>query len=231
MKTHKSFEKFVKNSRYIDEMIKFVKETRDICPAPDKVFRFLENDLSKVKCIILGMDPYPSTYIDKGIEYPVATGRAFEVANIDLWTDKYKQVSLSNIFKALCYLKYNKIYNIDELRNIVSRDNFRYINIHDWFDAMENEGVMFLNATLTTLKNKSGVHTSIWMSFMDELIKNIINNISDVKWLIWGNDAYKRVKDIVDKRQIIYTCHPATRVNNTFVKDCCFKKVTSINWI
>ena len=36
---------------------------------------------------------------------------AFEVYNIDRWTDKYRQSSLANIFKALCFYKYNKKYS------------------------------------------------------------------------------------------------------------------------
>ena len=230
-KIDKSFEKFVNISIYYSDMQKFVEETADLCPKKENVFRFFENDLKKAKCIILGMDPYSSTYLKEDDVEPVATGRAFEVANIKKWTDGTKNVSLTNIFKALMFIKYNKIFTISEIREKLQKDNFRYINIKTWFDAMEKEGVIFLNATLTTTFHKSGVHENIWKNFMNELLTYIVNENSDIKWLIWGETAKKRVENIVDENNIIYTCHPATRVNNTFVEECPFKKVKDINWI
>ena len=230
MSYHKSFEKFLKDSKYYKEMCDFVAHTKDLCPEEKNVFRFLNNDINNAKCIILGMDPYPATYDDNGVDRPIATGRSFEVADVKLWTDKYRQVSLANIFKTLAYLKFGKIYTIEELRKIVTKDNFRYINIHDWFNAMEKEGVVFLNATLTTIKHKSGVHEKIWTNFIDELIRYILDINKNIKWLIWGNVALNRVSKLVGKKNIVYTCHPATRVNNTFVKDCPFKNVKSVNW-
>lgn len=226
-----SFEKFIEQSKYYSSMKKFVDAEQNLCPKRENVFRFLKCDLEKTKCIILGMDPYSTTYINGDKLEPVATGRAFEVANIEKWTDGTKNVSLTNIFKALINLKYNKIYTINEIRDLVERDGFRYIKIRDWFDAMEKEGVIFLNATLTTIYNKTGVHESVWTNFMNELLLYIVNVKKDIKWLIFGESAKKRVKDIVPIENIIYTCHPAARMNNTFVKDCLFKKVKDIEWI
>lgn len=228
---HRTFENFIDNSQYYSVMLEFVDKTTNLCPTKDKVFRFLEADLSKLRCIILGMDPYPSTYLLDGEERPVATGRAFEVENIMYWTDKYKQISLTNIFKALCYLKFGKVYSIEEIRKNVNLENFKYLKVRDWFDAMEREGVMFLNATLTTIKNKSGEHIKVWTHFMNELLRYIVDNTADVKWLIWGESARSRVENIVSDKNIIYTCHPATRNNNTFVKDCCFKRIKNIMWV
>ena len=224
-----SWDNFIKSSKYFEQMKKFVEKANDICPSKENVFRFMNCKLDKVKCVILGMDPYPSTYMKDGKELPVATGRAFEVANIDKFTDKYKQQSLSNIFKTLCYYKFGKIYNIESLRDEKISSKIRYINVHEWFDKMEENGVIFLNATLTTVVGKSGAHIDIWTDFMDELIKYICAN-TDSKWLIWGNVALNRVKDIIDEKDIIYSCHPASRQNNNFVEDCCFKKVKNIEW-
>ena len=231
MKYNDSFKNFIAESIYFKKMEEFVVDTKDICPLKENVFRFLKCDINNAKCIILGMDPYTATYDSNEGKLPVATGRAFEVANIDFWTDKYKQVSLSNIFKTLFYLKFDKIYSMEDLRHFINKDNFRYINIHDWFDAMENSGVIFLNATLTSLIGKTGAHINIWKDFMDELFRYIIRVNNGIKWLIWGNSALKRVDEIVDKKNIIYTCHPATRNNNTFIQDCCFKYVDSIEWV
>lgn len=224
-----SWDNFIKNSKFYKKMTNFVDETDNICPSKENVFLFMKSKLKDIKCVILGMDPYPSTYIDNGKELPVATGRAFEVANIDKFTDRYKQQSLSNIFKALCYYRFGKIYSIRELREEKLSSKIKYINIHDWFDSMEENGVLFLNATLTTLKGKSGAHIDRWTDFMNEVIKYICDN-SKCKWLIWGNVALKRISGIVDDKDIIFSCHPASRQNNNFVEDCCFKKVKNIEW-
>ena len=231
MDYHISFEKFVKNSLYLKNMQDFVANANNICPEKEKVFRFLNCNVSNAKCVILGMDPYFTTYVKESKTIPVATGRAFEVGNIDYWTDKYKQTSLSNIFKALCKIKFKKIYKMEELRKIVNKDNFKYYNIHDWFDDMEKQGVIFLNASLTTLVGKSGAHEKIWKDFVDELINYIVTINKNIKWLIWGEAARKRVSDIVFDKNIIYTCHPASRVKNTFVNDCCFDKIKNIKWV
>lgn len=229
MKYHKSWEKFINGSAHFNEMQHFVEITDNICPTKDKVFRFLECDLNNVKCIVLGMDPYPSTYNIDGKILPVATGRAFEVASVDMFTDKYKQQSLSNIFKSLCYYKFGKKYSIEELRSEKIKSKINFLKTYEWFDEMEREGVLFLNAVLTTIVGKSGAHIDKWTDFMNELISYINSNIH-CKWLIWGNVALNRVKGLVDDKYIVYSCHPASRQNNNFVEECCFKKVKDIIW-
>ena len=231
MKYHKSFEKFVNNSMYLAKMMDFISSCNNICPKRSNVFRFLNCDLYNTKCIILGMDPYSSTYFNNGVEEPVATGRAFELMNITYWTEPHKQMSLTQIFKALTYLKFGELYDIKTLRSIVNKDSFKYLNIHDWFDDMEKQGVIFLNATLTTLINKSGAHEKIWKDFMDELLNYIVCINKSIIWMIWGESAKNRISGIVDSKNIVYTCHPAARQNNTFIKDCTFERVKSINWV
>lgn len=229
MKHDISWDNFIYKSKYFGEMLKFIDTTKNICPVKDNVFRFMNSNLNNVKCVILGMDPYPSTYIKDGQRLPVATGRSFEVANIESFIDKYKQQSLANIFKALCYYKFGIKYTMGELRTYEISSKIKYIKTHEWFDQMENKGVMFLNATLTTIIGKSGAHINIWTDFMNELIR-YINDNSTCKWLIWGNVALNRVKGLVSDNKIVYSCHPASRTNNNFIEDCCFQKIENIQW-
>ena len=230
MDYHKSWKKFIDNSNYLPKMIDFVNNTKNICPEDKNVFRFLNCDVSKTKYIILGMDPYPSTYTEDGKHFfPVATGRAFEVANVEYFTDKYKQVSLSNIFKALCYYKFKKKYSIVEIRNIFNKEKSKYSNTHFWFDEMERRGVIFLNSTLTTIIGESGAHIKVWTDFMNELISYIVSNCK-CDWLIWGDKALDRINGLINKNFIIYSCHPASRVNNDFIENNCFIKANKIEW-
>lgn len=220
MNINDSWKQFIENSKYYGEMLDFISKEKDIAPTKDKVFRFFNCDLNKCKEIVLGMDPYPSTYVKDGKILPVATGRSFEVENVEKWTDKYKQKSLMMMFKAFCYQKYEKDLPIQELRKLINEENFKYINIHDWFDKKEKEGTIFLNATLTTKINSSNSHYKIWEKFMNELISYIVSINPNIKWHIWGEEAYNRIKELVPIDMIYKTCHPASRVNNNFVKEC-----------
>ena len=218
----------------------------DFYPSSENVLRFARVDINKIKVIILGMDPYPSSYnaesyrrgeLASPLEMPVATGRSFEVANVDSWCQKFKQASLTNILKSLYYLKFNKEENIENIRNEIKENKFKIFPPHEWFDKMEEEGVLFLNATLSVKKNKPNSHTNIWKDFMDELI-NFINDYDKDKkitWLLWGKNAYDRVcdalKDESNKPKIIYKVHPASRVKNDFVVNNGFSEIKNINWV
>src|SRR5690554_7646024 len=62
---------------------------KEFTPPLKFILRFLELDLSSMKVVILGQDPYPQ----KG----VATGRAFEVEPLQSWHDSFRNSSLRNI--------------------------------------------------------------------------------------------------------------------------------------
>lgn len=214
-------------------------------PCYENVFRFANVDISSIKYIVLGIDPYPSHYIENNLIKPIATGRSFEVANILSWKQKTKQTSFNNILKSVYYNVTGKINDIETIRNELVEDNdFNgimpkiinkntdelngkklFANPKRWFDNMENMGVMWLNATLTVEPDKSDSHTTFWMHFMDELISFIVESNKNVKWLIFGSKAKERVEKFVDKNNMFITCHPASRVNNTFIKDNVFKYI------
>lgn len=224
--------------RFLDKEVYF--------PYEKNVLRFLTVPLTNLKCVILGMDPYPSYYIENNNVIPMATGRSFEVSNINSFKEKFKQVSLTNILKTFYYGKTKQIKDIHfikehiveltmenfySMQNLKNKNDYLYIlNPKDFFNWTEKQGVLWLNATLTVKKNVSGSHKLLWQNFMDEVIKYIVSNTYDVKWLIWGKDAYEKVCNIVDKKNIIYTNHPSSRVNNTFITDNCFEKIKNIVW-
>ena len=222
-----AFKNFIhSHENELDKILEVIGD--DFYPDKENVLRFARCDLNKIKVIILGMDPYPSSY---GNNIPVATGRSFEVGNVNKWTDKFKQTSLINILKSLYYLKYNKEESIENIRNDIENKKFIISNPHEWFDKMENNGVMFLNATLTVKKGKPNSHKKIWKKFMDDVICyiNDFDKDNNIIWLLWGKDAFDRVndavKDSIKKPKIIYTVHPASRVKNDFVVNNGFKDI------
>ena len=192
-------------------------------PEDKNVLRFLNFNLDNVKCVIVGMEPYPTSYFVDGKEIPVATGRSFEVSSINSWDEKFKQSSLRNILKTIYYNETNTLKSLDEIRTEIKNNEFKIAPPKNWFDNLENQGVLFLNATLTVKKETVDSHTKIWKDFIEELIKYI--DKKNPKWLLWGNNAINRVSPLVNNT---ITCvHPRIA---SFVNENCFKEVKEIKW-
>lgn len=216
------------NDNKIEELNNIYNSISEFFPKEDKVLRFLESDFLNLKYIIVGMEPYPSSYEVNGIIIPEATGRSFEVSSMinKTWSSKFKQSSLRNILKTIYYNDTKIIKSLYDIRKELEDNTFIIKNPTEWFDSMEKQGVLFLNASLTVEPYNVGSHTKLWDNFMKDLIIHINNNI-DAKWLLWGNDAKNRVYDLVDKDKCILSCHPRLA---QFVNENCFKYTENINW-
>lgn len=216
------------NDNKILELNNIFNSISDFFPREDKVLRFLESDFTNLKYIIVGMEPYPSSYEENGIIIPEATGRSFEVSNMinKTWASKFKQSSLRNILKTIYYNETNTIKSLDEIRIELENNSFSIKNPTDWFNSMEEQGILFLNASLTVEPYNVGSHTKLWNSFIKDLITHINNN-SNANWLLWGNDAKNRVYELVDKDKCILSCHPRLA---QFVNENCFQYTKDINW-
>lgn len=194
-------------------------------PNPEKVLRFAETDKTKIKVVIVGMEPYPSSYTEGDRILPVATGRSFEVANIHSWSEKFKQSSLRNILKSIYFNLTGEIVSLDALRQKIAEGAFKIAQPKDWFDNLEQQGVLFLNASLTVQQYKVKTHTKLWRYFVTELIKEISKE--NVQWMLWGRDAQERVLPLINERSAVCCCHPRLA---QFVKENPFDKVNEIDW-
>lgn len=230
VKYHKSWNSFM-NKENIEKLREIEGKISDnFYPNKVDVLRFLSLDLKETKCIVVGMEPYPSSFVKDNKTIPEATGRSFEIKSLEhkTWQDKFKQSSLRNILKTIYYNETNEVKNLDEVRRKIKDDEFKVLNPHDWFNDLEQQGVLFLNATLTVKPGVVDSHTLIWKSFMEELFLYIQEKNKDVKWLLWGEKAQKRViPTIKDKNNIVCSCHPRL---NDFIKENCFKEVKDIEW-
>ena len=215
-----------------DELLVQIKaeiEKAPYYPASQNVMRFLSCDLNAAKYVILGMEPYPSFYINEaGKEIPVATGRSFEVANVSDWRQKYKQSSLRNILKALYYDKTGKIVALEQIRDEITSGNFGIAQPHEWFDRVEAQGVIFLNAVLTVKPDQVDSHRKYWDKYMDRLMVYIIHTNPNIKFFLWGDKARLRVAGIVPEERCIISCHPRLP---QFVSQNCFAKAADITWV
>lgn len=63
-------------------------------PPERLIFRFAQGELSRVRVVVLGQDPYPQP--------GAATGRSFEVAGLSSWQGTIRQSSLRNLVRAIC---------------------------------------------------------------------------------------------------------------------------------
>lgn len=144
-KYHINWEPFLLNKKVQKELKRIEEFLKDekYFPSEERVLRFLEQDPKTAKAIIVGMEPYPSSFNESGIVIPEATGRSFEVASIKQWTDKFKQTSLRNILKAIYLTETGQKISMDELREKIQNRSFPISEPNQWFDKLEEQGVIF----------------------------------------------------------------------------------------
>lgn len=198
----------------------------DTCPKNGDVLRFFMTDFKNLKCIIVGMDPYPTLYKKFGVEIPVATGRSFEVGNMDSWLQKVPQASVRNILCAVYYALTGVKKPLADIRDEIESGEFIIPSPSCWFDNLEKQGVLWLNAALTVKPGKPGSHQKYWDSFMTDLAQYIVEN-SDAVWMLWGNNAQERFGDIIPLEKQIRCQHPRMQ---GFIDENPFKQVSSIDW-
>lgn len=220
---------FLNNENVKKEMTKIEKYLNNelYFPELDKIYRFMEINPYKIKVIIIGMEPYASSFMENGIEVPEATGRSFEVRSLKLWEQKFKQSSLRNMLKAIYKTYYNQDVTMEKLREKIINKDFPISQPKIWFDNMENQGVLFLNASLTVKKYKADTHTKIWENFMNLLIEYLNEINPDIIWCLFGNKAQERFKNKV--KISLCECHP--RLSQFVKTDVFFQLKDSVNFV
>ena len=147
-----------------------------------------------------------------------ANGFCFSVNN-----DIKMPPSLRNIFKEI-----KEEFNVE--RN--SKD------LTDWAE----QGVLLLNTALTVRQFNSNTHSKQWVNFTNKIIEYISDEMENIVFILWGNDAKKRKKFINEKKHfILESVHPsplsASRGffgNNHFIKvNEYLEKIgkSSIKWV
>lgn len=187
----------------IIQEIKFIENSildseNDFTPDIPFVLRFLERSLLDVKVIILGQDPYPQ----KG----VATGRAFEVGTLKSWNEKFSNISLKNIIRAIYYANKNTYLKYSEIKPKIG-DEFPLNPPNELFVNWEKQGVLLLNTSFTCETGNSNSHEKLWKGFTNKLLEYIASHNKQIIWFLWGNNA----KSIVENTEIknkIESMHP-----------------------
>ena len=187
---HAKMQPFIE-SEACDNIYKYLKAEsqrgKQIAPLSSNVYRcFMETPLDEVKVVMLGMCPYHSL---KNGE-PVADGLLMSCS-----TTGILQPSLEQFYGALERELYNGL-------------NLKYNKMAD-LSYLAHQGVLMLNAALTTEMNKAGSHMDIWEPFIKYLFEEIINHLG-VPIVFLGRDAarYKKYTGIFT--HVFEVSHPAS---------------------
>ncbi len=164
----------------------------NIFPTFKNIFNFTNYSIpEEIKVVILGQDPYHGIYYDSVVKtnYPQAMGLSFSVP-------KGCQIppSLENIYKNL--LNFNHIVKKPYSGNL---------------EFWASQGVLMLNTSLTVEQSKPNSHQNVWFEFTDELIKIISSKYKNLIFVLWGSNAYDKLKIISNKdsHKFIISSHPS----------------------
>ena len=196
----------------------------EITPPENVQLRFMTRDLSAVKILILGQDPYPQS--------GVATGRAFEVGTLQSWFDSFRNTSLKNIVRAIYAARNDEILKFNEILSEIKSGNFKILPPNELFAALEAQGVLFLNTAYTCQVGNPGSHIKLWEPFTANLLSFIAKENPNILWFIWGSFAEKQIQNLSIKKLV--SSHPMICCNKPkdFLFDVNMFKQTKelINW-
>jgi uracil-DNA glycosylase len=169
---------------YFQQLSKEITQQRAngevVLPREEDVFNaFSTVDLPDVKVVILGQDPYHG--MDKNGESQ-SHGLAFSVR-------KGIKVppSLVNIYKELT----------QDITDFIT-PNHGYLN--EW----AQQGVLLLNTVLTVKQGQAHSHAKLgWETFTDKIIAEINQHNAGCVFLLWGNHAQKKGRNIDQKKHLV----------------------------
>jgi uracil-DNA glycosylase len=163
------------------------KRGKRVAPLSMHVWRcFFETPLDDVKVVLVGLCPYHTLKNDA----PVADGLLMGCS-----ITEQVQPSLDQFYRAM----EKEFYDGLNLSIIENPD----------VSFLAHQGVLMLNAALTTEINKAGSHLEIWEPFMKYLFEEVINYLG-VPIVFLGKDAarYKKYTGIF--AHVFEVSHPAS---------------------
>ena len=163
------------------------KRGKKVAPLSMHVWRcFKETSLDDLKVVVMGMCPYHTFKND----LPVADGLLMGCS-----ITEQVQPSLSQFYGAMEKEFYDGL-NL----SIIQNPDVSFI---------ANQGVLMLNAALTTEMNKAGSHIEIWEPFIKYLFEEIINHLG-VPIVFLGKEAVRYKKYTGIFTHVFEVSHPAS---------------------
>jgi uracil-DNA glycosylase len=218
MKVHKSWNGFLTQTVLTELGTIENSLGNNYTPAKDLILRFLSINLDEIKVIILGQDPYP--------QLGVANGRSFQPATLLKWDQPYRNTSIKNLLR-LIYIDY--VGELVSYSNI-DWDKFNIKSPTEWFDSLENQGVLLLNTSLTCEIGKPNSHARLWGTFTNILINYISLKRPEAYWFLFGKNAQSQTSNIASGR-IYNSPHPMMGSKEFFQSTCFRDTKSSVNWL
>jgi len=199
---------------YFQQLAAFVKDeykTQLCYPKASEIFTSFDYcPFDAVKGVILGQDPYHGAGQAHGLCFSVNDGIAHPPSLINIFKEIESELGIP-------YPKSGKLLR--------------------W----ASQGVLLLNATLTVRQGLAGSHQKRgWETFTDAVIRTISQKKENVVFLLWGNYAQRKGKDIDASKHLVLTSgHPSPLSanrglwfgNGHFVKTNAYLKVKGIREI
>jgi uracil-DNA glycosylase len=182
-----------------DEIIVPGRKSMPVAGAPKgaHIFRAFDNiDPAKVRALILRQEPYAN---------PVwTTGRAFEQGNLANWPENRELIadSLRRIVQVLASARTRKrvyVANDHAWQALVSDVQSRVLKLEpprELFDRLEQQGVLFLNTSLTvSIRDRGPRRAQGHYSLRAPLISRVLAFIASRRtghavFLLWGQRAW-----------------------------------------
>jgi uracil-DNA glycosylase len=161
-----------------------LREETDVRPRRGLWFEALRKVAPhEVRVVLLGQDPYHGE--DRGIQQ--AHGLAFSVPD-----SVRPPPSLRNILKEL-------------QSDLGHRSDVSGGNLSAWAE----QGVLLLNASLTTRGGQAGAHARQWHPFTRNLIEYLGARPDPLVFILWGGHAQKHRQAIGPQHAVIASAHPS----------------------
>jgi uracil-DNA glycosylase len=187
---HSKMQPFIE-SEECDKMYEFLKREasrgKKIAPISSNVYRaFSLTPLTDIKVVLVGMCPYHTAI--HGV--PVADGLLMGCSV----TEKLQP-------------------SLDQFYNALERDAYRGLNLNYYKNPdvsyLAEQGVLMLNAALTTEINKAGSHLELWEPFMKYLFENVLY-YSGAPIVFLGKDASRYKQYLAPFSWSFTLSHPAS---------------------
>lgn len=225
-KIHSSWDAFFEQEQDFIENVMDTIKNDDYTPEECNIFKFAELPVNEIKCAIIGQDPYPA----RG----AATGLAFEVGNLQSWTQPFAQASLRNILRAVYKAYTEKTITWKELRQKISDGKFEILPPGQLFKSWMRQGVLLLNTSLTCRVGAPNSHRKLWNGFCGRAVDFVSSVNPDVIWFLWGKDAWQHEARL-SPENVYVSRHPmlaGTEHPLDFLKNRCFQNTKNmIEWI
>lgn len=187
---HAKMKPFIE-SEQCDAIYEFLKtESRrgkKIAPSSSLTFRcFRETTLDNLKVVMIGMCPYHTFFNGQ----PVADGLLMGCS-----VTNRLQPSLEKFYEGI----ENELYQ---------GLNLKYTKKPD-VSYLAEQGVLMLNAALTTEMNKAGSHIHIWEPFTKYLLEEVLS-VTGVPFIFLGKDAARFSRYLTPFNYEFVLSHPAS---------------------